>query len=233
MVSAYGLLLSNRSVPIHAEYRPIKRLVKESLTCVSAPDSRSAPTSHDLRLYINGKPTEYFEHEGSVSLKIDVFQNKNNPEAYLRSTRTSNGAILAWSQSYLYWNGNGLQLLKGLNCDSLAFHPDGRLLGIEQFDSFAGVGVSSMGWEQDREAYLVYKGKSTHLGQAVNLWFEKDGSIKGISNGRGVTGGPRDKPSPHYFSYRNGVRLDKAVSPILLKRRGKRLYTVNGISSQY
>jgi hypothetical protein len=225
MILSYSLLVMASHV--NARYRTIAASPKVQLICLSMSDYKEKPKKGDYRLYINGKPTRYFEPESDVLMSVYSIERERTRDAYLVSTRTTDGAILAWSESYLYWNGKSVEAVPGAAGDPLEFHPDGRLLTLASFDSFASVGLGESGWEHDRNAYLILHGKSVKLGGAVNLWFERDGSIRGISNGRG------EKPNPHWFTYRAGFRYDEAVSSVPLKRTSKRLFAVKGIDARY
>lgn len=215
-------------------FRVMKTSSHERLIWITDPSSKNLAKAGDFRLYLNGKPTPFYE-PGPIDMPLGVFsiEQKGQTDAYLVSTRNSDGAIMAWEQSYLYWNGRKLRLVPKGAGDPLEFHPDGRLLVIGQFDSFSAVGINETMWESDRPAMVIQHGRTQQIGGAVNLWFEKDGSIRGISNGPGMSGGPTGRPSPHFFTYRNGVRHDEAVSKVPSKRKTKRLFTVKGMSSRY
>ena len=234
MTVAVALSLAFGRDHLNPQFHAMKSAPHERLIWIYDPSSKKLAKRGDLRLFLNGKPTSFFE-PGRVDMPLGIYsiEQKGQTDAYLVSTRSSNGAIMAWAQTYLYWNGKRLSLVPNGGGDPLEYHPDGRLLTIEQFDSFSAVGENETGWEQDRTASVIQRGRAILIGGAVNAWFEKDGSIRGISNGRNKSGVFGEMARPHYFTYRNGVRLDDPVWYSTLKRTEKRLYPLKGSDSRY
>ena len=151
MIFAYSHLFLSGHDRSTARYVRMKVSPKEHLSNVSQPGSKERARKGDFRLYFNGKPTEFFESAPDIPLHVFMIGQRGTRDVFLVSTRTSNGAILAWIQSYFYWDGKLLRLVRAMNGDSLEFHPDGRLLAIQQYDSFVSVLLPTHGTNANRD----------------------------------------------------------------------------------